>query len=167
VNAGDNTALDGGCTCGQVRYRLQVRPMLVHCCHCRWCQRETGSAFVLNALVERDQLRVLQGDTATVPVPTHSGKGQKVVRCAQCQVALWSHYPGGGEAIAFVRVGTLDTPAAMPPDVHIYTASRQPWLVLPEGVPAFAEFYDPRAFWPPQALQRYRDAQQRAVGAPA
>ena len=158
-------ALDGGCTCGQVRYRLLRRPMLVHCCHCRWCQRETGSAFVLNALIERDQLQVLQGRTGTVTVPTHSGRGQKIERCPHCQVALWSHYPGGGDAIAFVRVGTLDTPEALPPDTHIYTASRLPWVTIPEGVAAFAEFYDPRTQWSAQTRQRYRDGQARASGA--
>ena len=139
--------------------------MMVHCCHCRWCQRETGSAFVLNALVERDRLVVTQGRTATVPLPTHSGRGQKVERCPQCQVALWSHYPGGGDAIAFVRAGTLDTPEAVSPDVHIYTGSRLPWVALPEGVPAFAEFYDPATQWSPQTRQRYREAQQRHAGA--
>ena len=157
-DAAADTPLEGGCTCGAVRYRLDVRPIIVHCCHCRWCQRETGTAFALNAMVERNRLNVT-GDVETVPVPSHSGKGQRIVRCAQCRVALWSHYPGGGDAIAFVRVGTLDQPDAAPPDVHIYTASRQAWLPLPEGVPAFAEFYDPRSQWSAQSLQRYRQAQ--------
>ena len=157
-------ALEGGCTCGEVRYRLDVRPLIVHCCHCRWCQRETGAAFALNAMVERDQLVLTRGRTVRVPVPSHSGKGQRIERCPQCQVALWSHYPGGGEAIAFVRVGTLDTPDAAPPDVHIYTEPKQAWLVLPADVPAFEQFYDPRTQWPAQTLQRYRAAQQRATG---
>ena len=129
--------IEGGCDCRRMRYRMTTAPLFVNCCHCRWCQRETGSAFVLNALVELEQLVITQGRTATVPVPTHSGRGQKIERCPHCQVALWSHYPGGGDAIAFVRAGTLDTPEAAPPDVHIYTRSRQPWVALPEGVPAF------------------------------
>lgn len=132
--------------------------MFVHCCHCHWCQRETGSAFALNAMIETDRVQVLQGATATIPVPSESGSGQHIVRCKQCQVTLWSHYPGGGPAIAFVRLGTLDAPHGVVPDVHIYTASKQPWLVLPDGTPAYEEFYDPATIWPAQSRERYRVA---------
>lgn len=156
--------LTGGCTCGAVRYRLDAPPMLVHCCHCRWCQRETGSAFVLNALVERGCLAVLQGSPEATPVPSASGKGQRIVRCPSCRVALWSHYAGGGDAIAFVRVGTLDAPARCPPDVHIYTASRQPWVVLPQDARTFEAYYDPGEVWPAEARTRYRTAKARASG---
>ena len=109
---GREVALEGGCTCGEVRYRLLAAPMFVHCCHCRWCQRETGSAFALNALVESERVLLLKGTTETVDTPSASGKGQKIVRCARCRVAVWSHYAGAGEAVGFVRVGTLDVPAA-------------------------------------------------------
>lgn len=153
--------LEGGCDCRGVRYRITSQPLFVHCCHCRWCQRETGSAFALNAMVETERLAVLQGAPEEVAVPSESGKGQRIVRCPHCRVALWSHYPGGGEAIAFVRVGTLDTPDALPPDIHIYTASKQPWLMLPADARAFAEFYDPRVEWSAETLQRYRAAKAR------
>lgn len=154
---------EGGCTCGAVRYRLLAAPMFVHCCHCRWCQRETGSAFALNAMIETDRVQLLQGNPVEVPVPSESGSGQRVMRCTQCQVALWSHYPGGGPAIAFVRVGTLDAPHGIAPDVHIYTASKQPWLVLDGQAPVFDGFYDPGQLWPAESRQRYHAAQaQRA-----
>ncbi|GAB3387443.1 GFA family protein [Lysobacter fragariae] len=145
-----------------MRYRVAAAPIFVHCCHCRWCQRETGTAFALNAMVETSQVTLLQGEVETVHTPSESGKGQQIVRCAQCHVAVWSHYPGGGPEIAFVRVGTLDNPDVAPPDVHIYTASKQPWVVLPEGAAVFAEFYDPRAQWPAESMQRYRAAKQPA-----
>jgi hypothetical protein len=145
--------MDGACTCGAVRYRMTVAPMIVHCCHCRWCQRETGSAFVLNAVVETGNLEVT-GETVMVDTPSASGKGQKIVRCPQCHVALWSHYPGGGPALAFVRVGTMTDPGACPPDVHIFTASKQPWVVLPQGSKSFTEFYDIPQVWPAEALAR-------------
>lgn len=154
--------LEGRCTCGAVRYRLEVAPIFVHCCHCRWCQRETGSAFALNAMVERDRLALVDGEPEEILTPSESGKGQRIMRCPQCRVALWSHYPGGGDAIAFVRVGTLETPDALPPDVHIFTASKQPWVVLDAATPAFAEFYDPKQLWPEDARQRYRDARASA-----
>ena len=150
--------IDGGCTCRAVRYRMEAPPIIVHACHCRWCQRETGSAFVLNAVIERSRVNLLQGGVEAVPVPSQSGRGQKIVRCAQCRIALWSHYPGGGEEIAFVRAGTLDNPDAVPPDLHIYTESKQPWLVLPDGARVFAQFYDAKVEWPAASLQRWRAA---------
>jgi hypothetical protein len=145
---------EGGCTCRQVRYRMTSRPLFVHCCHCRWCQRETGSAFVINAMIEADRVELLAGRPEPVLTPTESGKGQKIWRCPTCRVALWSNYAGAGDAVNFVRAGTLDDPDRMPPDIHIFTASKQPWVVLPPGVPAVEEYYDRREHWPRESLER-------------
>lgn len=147
---------EGGCACRQVRYRMNSRPFIVHCCHCSWCQRETGSAFVVNALVEADRVDVLSGAPERVLTPSLSGKGQIVLRCPECRVALWSHYAGSGEGVNFMRVGALDEPAAMPPDIHIYTSTKLPWVVLPEGVPAVSEFYDVRSYWTPETMARWQ-----------
>lgn len=146
--------LQGGCDCRAVRYELVSAPIFVHCCHCRWCQRETGSAFVLNAMIEADRVELLAGDVEVVITPSNSGKGQKIARCPHCRVALWSNYAGSGDRIRFVRIGTLDEPDRLPPDVHIFTMSKQPWVILPPGVPAFAEFYVREQLWPPEALAR-------------
>jgi hypothetical protein len=148
--------LEGGCTCGAVRYRVVAPPLFVHCCHCRWCQRETGAAFALHAMIESDRVQLLQGEVERVDTPSLSGKGQKIVRCPRCRIALWSHYAGAGEAVKFLRVGTLDTPDAMPPDIHIYTMSKQPWLVLPPGTPAVEEFYSRSKYWPAESIARLR-----------
>lgn len=145
---------DGGCTCRFVRYRMTRRPLFVHCCHCRWCQRETGSAFVLNALVEADCVQVLSGEVEVIDTPSYSGKGQKISRCPRCRIAVWSNYAGAAEAIRFVRVGTLDEPDRFPPDIHIYTSSKQPWVVIPPGVPAVAEYYRASERWPKESLER-------------
>lgn len=145
---------EGHCTCGAVRYRLTGTPLFVHCCHCRWCQRETGSAFVVNAMIESDRLALLHGDVVRVSTPSASGKGQKIARCPTCHVALWSHYAGAGDAVSFVRVGTLDEPERFPPDIHIFTASKQPWVVLPNGVPAVPEYYERERHWPRASLER-------------
>ena len=158
MNHAEEQVLDGHCTCGELRYRLHARPMFVHCCHCRWCQRETGSAFALNALVERDRVERLRGDIETVVTPSNSGKGQKIVRCPRCKVAVWSHYGGAGEAICFVRVGTLEEPDRVPPDIHIFTSSKLHWVVLPAGVPAVPEYYSAKDLWPTDSLERYRAA---------
>jgi hypothetical protein len=144
---------EGGCACGQVRYRLKTPPMFVHCCHCLDCQRQTGSAFVLNALIETDRIDLLSGAPEPTAVPTDSGRPHAIYRCPSCKTAVWSDY-GGRPHLRFVRVGTLDDPAALPPDVHIYTRSKLPWIVLPDGVPAFAEYYDMKALWPAESLAR-------------
>ena len=153
---GDDEALDGGCTCGSVRYRMSSGPMFVHCCHCRWCQRETGASFALNAMIEADRVVLLAGSPETVETPSESGKGQKIVRCPNCRVALWSHYAGLGERASFVRVGSLDEPDRLPPDIHIFTSSKQPWIDLPADTPAVAEYYDRNDFWPEASLARRR-----------
>jgi hypothetical protein len=151
-------SLQGGCTCGAVRYRITTRPMFVHCCHCRWCQRETGAAFALNAMIEAGRVLLLEGSPEVVITPSQSGKGQKIVRCPDCRIALWSNYAGAGDAIRFIRVGTLDEPDRLPPDIHIYTASKQPWVVLAPDTPAFEEYYDRNEVWPQESLARRRKA---------
>lgn len=148
-------SLNGGCACGAVRYRLDAAPMFVHCCHCRDCQRQTGSAFVLNALIEAERVALLSDDVAAVTMPTDSGRPHRVFRCRLCGTAMWSDYGGIG-ALRFVRVGTLDDPAALPPDVHIYVRSKLPWVALPAGVPAFEAYYSSRELWPAASLERRR-----------
>jgi len=145
---------DGGCTCRFVRYRMATKPLFVHCCHCRWCQRESGASFALNAMIEADRVQLLRGEIEVVDTPSNSGKGQKVSRCPRCRIAVWSNYAGGGDAIRFVRVGTLDSPDLLPPDVHIFTASKQPWVVLPPDTPATAEYYKASELWPKESLER-------------
>jgi hypothetical protein len=152
----DDNVLDGGCTCRAVRYRLAGRPLFVHCCHCRWCQRETGASFALNALIETDRVTLLQGAPELVLTPSASGKGQSIARCPSCRVAVWSHYAGAGDKLSFIRVGTLDQPDQLPPDIHIFTASKQPWVVLPSGTPAVPEYYKSSEYWPAASLERRR-----------
>jgi hypothetical protein len=144
----------GRCTCGQVRYRMKSKPMFVHCCHCRWCQRETGTAFALNALIEADRVELLAGAPERVDTPSQSGRGQQIWRCPTCRVALWSNYGGGGDLVRFVRVGTLEEPDRWPPDIHIYAMSKQPWVVIPPGKPVMHEYYDSKKLWPPESLER-------------
>jgi len=151
----DNDTFAGGCTCRHVRYRIKSRPLFVHCCHCSWCQRETGTAFALNAMVEADRVELTSGEVELVHTPSASGKGQKIWRCPQCRVALWSNYSGACDGVRFMRVGTLDNPAAMPPDIHIFTSTKQPWVVLPPGAKAVPEFYKPKETWPAETQARF------------
>lgn len=146
--------LEGGCDCGHVRYRMESAPLYVHCCHCRWCQRESGASFALNAMIEADRVTPLAGEPDIVDTPSASGSGQKIARCPKCRIAVWSNYAGAGPLLKFVRVGTLDTPDALPPDMHIFTASKQPWVLIPNGMPAVAEYYEREDYWPAESLAR-------------
>ena len=145
---------EGGCDCKAVRYRMESAPLFVHCCHCRWCQRESGASFALNALIEAHRVTNLGAEPEIVNTPSASGQGQKIARCPKCRAALWSNYAGSGPAVKFVRVGTLDNPDLLPPDIHIFTGSKQPWVQLPAGVPAVPEYYDRTQYWPPESLAR-------------
>ena len=155
--------LEGGCACGQVRFRLDAAPMFVHCCHCLNCQKHTGSAFVINLLIEATQVARLRGTPEPTEMPENGGTPNTIFRCPDCRVALWSVY-GGRAAILFVRGGALDTPSAVAPDVHIYTRSKLPWVRLPESVPAFEAYYDPKALWPAASRERRKAALLAAQG---
>lgn len=153
----DSEAREGGCTCGNVRYRVSSKPLIVHGCHCRGCQKNSGSAFAVNALYEADRVTLLSGEIEETTVPTPGGTGQDIARCAACKVAVWSNYNMGGplrKFIRFIRVGTLDKPDHLPPDVHIYTCSKQPWVSLPGGDPTADEFYDIKSTWSEDSLLR-------------
>ncbi len=145
---------DGGCACGYVRYRMTSDPLIVHGCHCSLCQRQSGSAFAVNALIEADRVELLEGDVVGIMMPTPSGASQEIFRCPQCQVALWSYYLVASDAVRFVRVGTLDDPSRLPPDVHIYTASKQPWFELPDQALAVKEYYVTEDVWRKESLER-------------
>src|SRR5260221_4117040 len=145
---------EGGCTCRAVRYRMTSAPMYVHCCHCTWCQRETGASFALNAMIEADRVVLLQGEPEVVNTPSNSGKGQKIARCPTCRIALWSNYGGAGDLVRFVRVGTLDEAGRLPPDMHIFTSTKQPWVVIPPGMPSVPEYYKSADYWPAESIER-------------
>jgi hypothetical protein len=145
---------EGGCACGAVRYRLTSDPLFTHCCHCLNCQRQTGSAFVINLLIEADRVELLAGAPQPVDVPRDDGSKQVIFRCPTCQVAVFSEY--GRPQVLFVRGGTLDQPSSIAPDVHIYTRSKLPWITLPDRVPAFDVYYDSKILWPAASLERLK-----------
>jgi hypothetical protein len=149
--------LDGGCFCGAVRYRLTIPPLFVHCCHCTECQNQTGSAFVINALYETERIELLRGSPQRVPMSAPGDAPHDIYRCRKCKVAVWSDY-GRRPQFRFVRVGTLDQPKRLAPDVHIFTRSKQPWVALPRGTPAFKVYYDMQKLWPKKSLERRKAA---------
>jgi hypothetical protein len=149
-------AYEGRCTCSYVLYELLSEPMFVHCCHCSACQREGGGSYAVNALIETDRVRLTSGEVEVVDTPTNSGQGQRIARCPSCKVALWSHYAyaGIGDAVRFLRVGTLEDPGSVSPDIHIFTSSKQAWVRLDPAIPAVPEFYKASEYWPPASLER-------------
>jgi hypothetical protein len=155
---------EGGCACGAVRYRLTSEPLFVHCCHCSNCQRQTGSAFVINLMIETDRVELLTGAPQPLDVPRDDGSTQTIYRCPTCQIAVYSQYNHPG--VRYVRGGTLDEPRDVTPDVHIYTRSKVSWVTLPESAPAFEAFYDIEALWPPASLERVQ-AITKAAGSDA
>jgi hypothetical protein len=157
-------AREGGCTCGHVRYVVIGAALIVHGCHCRGCQKSSGSAFAINALFEADRVKLSSGNVEEISVPTPSGTGQDITRCKKCKVAVWSNYNMGGlrKHIRFIRVGTLDDPDHFPPDVHIYTSSKQPWVILPETAPRVEGFYEFGKTWSPEGLERLEKIEKSA-----
>jgi hypothetical protein len=155
--------MEGGCICGHVRYGLTGKPLIVHACHCTWCQRETGTAHALNALYEADRVEHQAAEPEIILTPSASGKGQRIARCPSCRVAVWSNYPQAGPAVRFVRVGTMDNPGACPPDIHIFTSSKLPWVAFPPGAKVVAEFYNLDDVWSDEAKERRRIMRERVA----
>lgn len=162
----EQPSLDGGCACGAIRYRMLDLPMFVHCCHCTRCQRETGGPFAHHAMIEFTKFKILQGEPDFVLVPTDSGGKHWVARCPGCRTAMWNEHGTRRAVMRYVRVGTLDTPDALPPQAHIYTRSRQSWLVLAAGVPAYRAYYDAAKAWPEASLARLRLAKAARAAEP-
>ncbi len=156
-----NNVCEGGCACGFVRYQVVSKPFITHCCHCRYCQRQTGTAFALNALFEKCNVKIISGTVEEIMTQSPSGKGQKIARCSKCKVAVWSNYFMGGirDMIRFIRVGTLDNPDQFPPDVHIYTESKQPWVNLVPNDLVFSKFYD----YPNPDIEKSKQAKSLGV----
>lgn len=154
-NASGN--LEGGCACGAIRYRLTNTPMIVHACHCRDCQKQTGGAFVINLWIERKFVEASGDKPVAFRVPPgSSGQPHDVFRCGRCGTALWSKYHAAPGDTVLLRAGTLDTPEAIKPDVHIFTRSQVPWLELPKSARVFPAFYKFDEVWSPESLERWR-----------
>jgi len=155
--------MKGQCSCGEVQFDMLETPLFVHACHCKNCQRQSGSAHALNAMIETSKVNVLSGKSEGFDVPTDSGRRQTIFRCPSCKVALWSTYGGAGDAFLFGRVGSLDDPATCPPDINIFTKSKQLWVTLYADIPAVEEFYDAKEYWPAETLERMQASMDAAA----
>jgi hypothetical protein len=149
----DGETVAGGCVCGEVRIAVRGRPIVVHGCHCRFCQAASGSAFAVNLMLETAQVAVTAGRTQQISRQAELGAHTRHV-CPNCRTELFGHHPMLGPDIAFVGAGVLDRPGGYAPDVHCFTRSKYDWVVLPAGVPAFEGNYDMAAVWSDEAKAR-------------
>jgi hypothetical protein len=150
-------SLEGGCACGAIRYRLTNTPMIVHACHCRNCQRITGAAFAINLWIERKFVEPSGAEPVAFPVPPGStGQRHDVLRCADCGTPLWHKYHAAPGDTVLLCAGSLDDPAAITPDVHIFTRTKLPWLELPQGARVFDAYYRTADVFSPESLARWQ-----------
>jgi len=154
--------IEGGCACGSVRYRLEAPPLIVHCCHCHACQRETGSAFAVNILIEKYTSPIIHGETEAFAVPTESGNPHTYFKCSLCQGTVWHEYDPPGAHVRFFPAGTLDAGHGIEPDIHIFTDSKQPWVPIPPGAKSVPQFYEYQETWRPESFERLRIAKKGA-----
>ena len=155
-------SFSGSCFCGAVTYRMTSPPMFVHCCHCRDCQKQTGSAFAVNGMIERDRIALLTGSPEAIEMTTDSGRPHDIYRCPKCLSALWSDY-GRRKVLVFLRLTTLDEPSRFAPDVHIFTRSKLDWVDLSSPAPGATTgrpakvcevYYDMKTEWPAESQAR-------------
>jgi hypothetical protein len=127
-------SLEGGCLCGAVRYAVHGEPIAVALCHCGMCRRAAGAPVVAWALFPLESLEYTAGKPATYA--SSPGVGRSF--CASCGTSLGftaDYIPG----LVDVTVASLDDPAALPPQIHIWEGKRLPWLHLSDDLPRYAE----------------------------
>ena len=164
MTSSSSTWAEGGCPCRTIRYRLEQPPLIVHCCHCTWCQKESGSAFALNAMIESKSVTLLTDATPTIHLAASpSGSGQNMACCPSCQFVVWSNYGGTRDVMRAVRVGTLDEPQRAPPNIHIFTSTKLPWVVLGDGIPIKEEYYVAEEVWSASSLERREEMRKSAA----
>ncbi len=131
-----SNAHEGGCVCGAIRFVCEGEPLLVAHCHCRDCQKSSGAAFATVVVVPRAGFRLLKGKPAGYVYRGDSGQNLTRQFCAQCGAPLFTEVESMPDAW-IVRAVAFDEPSRFVPQMHIYTASAQPWGVISEGLPSY------------------------------
>jgi hypothetical protein len=125
----------GGCACGAIRYEGSAAPIAVLNCHCRDCQRTSGTGHSTVAVVPTDSLRLLRGTPRSHASTADSGNEVKREFCPECGSPLFAR--GGIPAFVAINVGSLDDPSWCVPTLDIWTHSAQPWDVMNPALPKF------------------------------
>ncbi len=156
-----NCQFSGGCSCGEVRYRLGNPPLFVHACHCLDCQKASGSAFGITTIVLESDLRFDQGKLVSERIAAH----RTTFLCESCEDVIYrtaTNHP----ATALLRSRTLDDMRVLEINAHIWTKEKHAWLELPAHVPQFEEGYDRNKAWPQDSLERLRIELRKLPKAP-
>ncbi len=154
----------GGCACGELRYEAQGEPIFTNHCMCRLCQRQTGSVGVVNAFYESDRVAVTQGALTEFTTKGGSGGDHTICRCSECGTAMFSYYPRVGRRGVGIRVSSFDDPDAFTPTAVVFTKSKMPWVALPEGIPAFEQYYVPQELLSVDAFARLMILVEKKAG---
>lgn len=130
------TFRDGGCQCGSVRYRIEGEPLDLVVCHCTECQRQSGSAFGMSLAVRAKDFRLTTGTLKSFTVTCDSGRLKTCTFCPDCGCRIYHQTDPRGMS---VKAGTLDDRTTLRPTAHYWTARKQPWVVVPDGVRTFPD----------------------------
>tara|TARA_B100000579_G_scaffold278075_1_gene230015 strand:- start:122 stop:604 length:483 start_codon:yes stop_codon:yes gene_type:complete len=149
----NNEKLKGGCICGQVKYYITEKPLFTQACHCKDCKVLTGSSYVVNSSVLENTLFV-EGEVSSTELKAGSGASCKTYFCNKCGAYVYADYDSAFKRLT-LRTKTLNNPENFPPQVHIFTKDKDPWLNLSKDVTCFEEMYDPKKIWPEESLKRY------------
>jgi hypothetical protein len=126
---------EGGCHCGASRYHCTSEPELTFYCHCRDCQRTTGSPYSMELMVADDGFEI-EGSLSSYVVTGDSGKPVTRWFCSACGSGIYLE-SAADPGYVFLKVGSLDDASWVKPDVHIYTAAKQPWTHISDGLPEY------------------------------
>ena len=151
----NNQSLTGGCICGQVKYQIIDKPLFTQACHCKDCKVLTGSSYVVNSSILENTL-IVEGEVSSTELKAGSGASYKTYFCTKCGNYVYADYDSAVGRLT-VRTKTLDNSEKFPPQVHIFTKDKDPWLNLSEDVICFKEMYDQKKTWPEDSLNRYNE----------
>ena len=151
----NNEKLKGGCICGQVKYYITEKPLFTQACHCKDCKVLTGSSYVVNSSVLENTL-IVEGEVSSTELKAGSGASYKTYFCTKCGNYVYADYDSAVGRLT-VRTKTLDNSEKFPPQVHIFTKDKDPWLNLSEDVICFKEMYDQKKTWPEESLNKYNE----------
>jgi hypothetical protein len=138
------TQSTGGCLCGAIRYAFSGEPVFSLLCHCRDCQRQSGSGYIAAMRVPAASFRVTQGTPKLFRKPGDSGNEVNRAFCPDCGTTLYIRVTGA--EVVGVRAATLDDPSGFRPEANIFCKSAQPWDHMDPDVPRYDTYPAGKAY---------------------
>ena len=128
--------ITGGCQCGAIRYEFNGEPVQQVACHCTDCQHQSGSAFGMSVVVNADDFRITKGEPKHYHSTSSTGRRKLGAFCHECGNRIY-HQPEWRRGRISIKAGTLDDASWLKPQVHLWTKSRQPWVIIPDDADAY------------------------------